>query len=269
MRAIWKGSINFGLVAIPISLFPATRQDDLKFRLLRDSDHSPINYKRVAEADGKEVPWDHIVKGHEHKKGEYVVLRDEDFKRVDIEATQTVDIMNFVKLEEINPMLFHKPYYMEVGKGGDRAYSLLLDALTKSKQVGIAKVVIKTRQYLAAIKPQDTLLVLELMQFSHEIQDDGQVRTPKTRKVSPAEHKMATDLIKSMTTKWNEEDYDDEYQNALEKLIERKIAAGDKPLKKEPASKPKKTGDKDLVEMLKQSLASRKTKRKTNVPVHK
>jgi DNA end-binding protein Ku len=116
MRAIWKGTISFGLVNIPVSLYPATRREELKFRLLRASDLSPVNYQRVAEADGKEVPWDQIVKGYEYEKGKFVVIREEDFKRVDVEATQTVDIVNFIKLDAVNPLLFYKPYYMEVGQ---------------------------------------------------------------------------------------------------------------------------------------------------------
>src|SRR6202041_2828202 len=122
MRAIWKGTISFGLVSIPISLFAATRREEIKFRLLRGSDLSPVNYKRVAESDGKEVPWDKIVKGYEYEKGKCVVLKDEDFARVDVEATQTVDITSFVKLDEVNPIFFHKPYCMEPQKGGDKAY---------------------------------------------------------------------------------------------------------------------------------------------------
>ncbi len=118
-RAIWKGSISFGLVNIPIALYPATRREELKFRLLRKSDLSPVNYKRVAEKDGKEVAWDQIVKGYEYEKGKYVLLKDEDFQRVDLEATQTVDIKDFVDQEEIDPMFFYKPYYLEPQKGGD------------------------------------------------------------------------------------------------------------------------------------------------------
>src|ERR1700744_6018026 len=129
MRAIWTGAISFGLVSIPISLYPATRREDLSFHLLRKSDLSPVNYKRVAEADGKEVPWGEIVKGYEYEKGKFIVLKDDDFRRVDIEATQTVDIEQFVQLEEVNPVFFHKPYYMEPTKGGDKAYVLLRDAL--------------------------------------------------------------------------------------------------------------------------------------------
>src|ERR1700730_212388 len=154
MRAIWKGAISFGLVNIPIALYPATRREELKFRFLRASDLSPVNYKRVAEADGKEVPWDQIVKGYEYEKGKFVALKDEDFKRADIEAAQTVDIINFVELDEVDPLLFYKPYYMESGRGGDKAYALLREALAKSGKIAIAKVVIRVRQHLAAIKAQ-------------------------------------------------------------------------------------------------------------------
>src|SRR5437867_1803305 len=156
-RAIWKGSISFGLVNIPIALYPATRREELKFRLLRKSDLSPVNYRRVAEKDGKEVPWDQIVKGYEYEKGKYVVLKDEDFERVDLEATQTVDIQDFVDVDEIDPMFFYKPYYLEPQKGGDKAYALLRDALKDSNKVGIAKVVIKTRQYLAGVKDRKSI----------------------------------------------------------------------------------------------------------------
>src|SRR5712691_8988927 len=128
-RAIWKGSISFGLVNIPIALYPATRREELKFRLLRQSDLSPVNYKRVAEKDGKEVPWGQIVKGYEYERGKFVVLNEKDFQRVDLEATQTVDIQDFVEVDEIDPMFCYKPYYLEPQKGGDKAYALLRNAL--------------------------------------------------------------------------------------------------------------------------------------------
>src|SRR6185295_12262004 len=154
MRAIWKGSISFSLINIPIALYPATRREELKFRLLRSTDLSPVNYKRVAEADGKEVKWDQIVKGYEYEKGKFVVLKEEDFARVDVEATQTVDIMSFVNMDDVNPLLFYKPYYLETGKGGDKAYVLLREALVESGKIALAKVVIRSRQHLAAVKPQ-------------------------------------------------------------------------------------------------------------------
>src|ERR1700735_5024686 len=181
MRSLWKGSISFGLVTIPISLFPATRREELKFRLLRASDLSPVNYKRVAEADGKEVAWDQIVKGYEYEKGKYVVLKDEDFARVDVEATQTVEIVQFVQLTEVDPLLFYKPYYMEVEKGGDKAYNLLRQGLAGSGRIAVAKVVIKTRQHLAAIKPQERGLMLELMRFPEEILDTSEFRAPAAK----------------------------------------------------------------------------------------
>src|SRR6476469_6419132 len=154
MRALWKGAISFGLVTIPVSLYPATRREELKFRLLRKSDQSPVNYKRVAENDGKEVPWDQIVKGYEYEKGKFVLIKEEDFARVDVESPQTVDIKNFVALDEVDPLLFYKPYYLEAAKGGDKAYVLLRDALMDSAKIAIAKVVIRTRQHLSAVKPQ-------------------------------------------------------------------------------------------------------------------
>src|ERR1700742_1967635 len=145
MRPIWSGSISFGLINIPVALMAAAQRDELKFRLLRSADLSPVNYQRVAEADGKEVPWDQIVKGYEYEKGKFVVLKEEDFKRVDVEATQTVDIMDFVEASEINPLFFNKPYYMESTKTSAKAYELLRSALQDSGKIGIAKVVIKTR----------------------------------------------------------------------------------------------------------------------------
>ena len=178
MRALWKGAITFGLVNIPVSLFPATRREELKFRQLRASDQSPVNYKRVAEADGKEVPWEQIVKGYEYEKGKFVILKDEDFARVDVEATQTVDIMNFVSIDEVDPLLFYKPYYLEVAKGGDKAYVLLRDALVDAGKIAIAKVVIRTRQHLAAVKPQEKGLMLELMHFPKELMDVSEFNEP-------------------------------------------------------------------------------------------
>src|SRR5262245_41699671 len=172
MRAIWKGAISFGLVNIPVGLYPATRAgNELKFRLLRTSDLSPIKYKRVAETDSKEVAWEDIVKGFEHQKGEFVVLEEEDFKRVQITSNQTVDIREFVDLDQIDPMFFDQPYFLAPEKGGANAYGILREALKRTEKVGIAKVVIKTREHLAAVKPLGDALVLELMHFSDEVAD--------------------------------------------------------------------------------------------------
>src|SRR6266446_2882326 len=276
-RAIWKGSISFGLVNIPIALYPATRREELKFRLLRKSDLSPVNYKRVAEKDGKEVPWDHIVKGYEYEKGKYVVLKDEDFERVDLEATQTVDIQDFVDVDEIDPMFFYKPYYLEPQKGGDKAYALLRDALKDSKKVGIAKVVIKTRQYLAGVKPEDGALVLELMHFADELADMSKLHIPKKVEVGKREMTMAKSLIDSMSSKWNPEKYKDDYREALMEVIEEKVEASGKEIEEKPRKAPKPTKVIDLVSVLQKSLeetggkkkATTKLRRKQKQPAKK
>jgi DNA end-binding protein Ku len=222
-----------------------------------------VNYKRVAEADGKEVPWDQIVKGYEYEKGKFVIIKEEDFARVDVEATQTVDIINFVSLAEVDPLLFYKPYYLEVGKGGDKAYVLLRDALMDTGKIAIAKVVIRARQHLAAVKPQKKGLILELMHFPQELADNSEFKAPAEKTVGKAEMQMARQLIASMTTKWQPEDYKDEYHEALEKLIEDKIHHGDHELPK-PAKKRAATNVIDLVSVLQKSLQQQgKTPAKT------
>ena len=276
-RAIWKGSISFGLVNIPIALYPATRREELKFRLLRKADLSPVNYKRVAEKDGKEVPWDQIVKGYEYEKGKYVVLQEDDFQRVDLEATQTVDIQDFVDLEEIDPMFFYKPYYLEPQKGGDKAYALLRDALKDTNKVGVAKVVIKTRQYLAGVKPEDDALVLELMHFADELADPAKLHVPRKLEVGKREMNMAKSLIGSMTSKWQPEKYKDDYRKALMDVIEEKVEAGGKEIEEKPRKAPKPTKVIDLVSVLQKSLeqtgtkktASTKSRRKQKQPAKK
>jgi DNA end-binding protein Ku len=258
MRVLWKGAITFGLVTIPVSLYPATHREELKFRLLRASDHSPVNYKRVAEADGKEVPWNQIVKGYEYEKGKFVILKEEDFARVDVEATQTVDIINFVDLAEVDPLLFYKPYYLEVGKGGDKAYVLLRDALMDTGKIAIAKVVIRARQHLAAVKPQKKGLMLELMHFPRELVDVSEFDQPAEKTIGKAEMQMAKQLISSMSTDWHPEEYTDEYHEAMEKLIEEKIEHPDQAAPK-PAKKPKATNVIDLVSVLQKSLQQTKS----------
>lgn len=255
MRPIWKGSISFSLITIPINLYPASRREELKFRLLRASDLSPVNYKRVAETDGREVPWNQIVKGYEYDHGKFVVLKDEDFRRVDVEATQTIDIIDFVRLEEINPIYFDTPYYLAPQKAGAKAYALLRDALKKTERVGIAKVVIKTRQHLAAIKPQNNALVLELMHFADELVKPSNLKIPASLDVGTKELEMASDLINRMTDAWDPEKYTDDYRSALKDLIQEKVEHGGKT---PPDSGPKKKRPPnvvDLASILQESLA--------------
>jgi DNA end-binding protein Ku len=269
MRAIWKGSISFGLVNIPIALYPATRKEELKFRLLRVTDQSPVNYKRVAEKDGKEVPWEQIVKGYEYEKGKFVVLNEKDFQRVDLEATQTVDIQDFVEIEEIDPMYFYKPYYLEPQKGGDKAYVLLREALADGKKVGIAKVVIKTRQYLAGVKALKHALVLELMHFAQELADAEKLRVPKKLEVGKREKDMAKALVDSMTSKWDPEKYHNDYREALMEVIEEKVESGEKKIEEKPKATKESTKVINLVAVLRESLAKAQgTKKKKSVPKH-
>jgi DNA end-binding protein Ku len=253
MRPLWKGTISFGLVTIPVSLYPAIAREELKFRMLRKSDLSPINYKRVAESDGKEVPWDQIVKGYEHEKGKFVVLKEEDFARVDVEATQTVDIINFVALKDVDPLLFYKPYYLEVGKGAQKAYVLLRDALVGAGRIAIAKVVIRARQHLAAVKPQDSGLMLELMHFPDELIDAARFKAPTLKSVGKSEMRMALQLVESMSTRWKPEEYTDDYREALKDLIEKKIEQGDKATPA-PAKKKRPSNVVDLVAILRKSI---------------
>jgi DNA end-binding protein Ku len=268
MRAIWKGSISFGLVNIPIGLYPASRREELSFRQLRKSDLSPINYKRVAEVDHKEVPWEEIVKGYEYEKGQFVVVTDEDFKRANVEATQTVEITDFVSLDEIDPMFFDKPYYLEPQKGGKKAYALLRDTLKETGKVGIAKVVLKTKQHLAAVKPKGHALVLELMHFAEELLEPNELDLPKDEAIGKKELDMAKMLVESMTSKWQPDKFKDQYTQQLKKVIEEKVEAGGKEL---PAPKGKAkppTNVVDLVAILKKSIeessaATGKTKKKT------
>ena len=177
MRPIWKGSISFGLVYIPIAVYPATREEKLSFRQLRATDLSPIKYKKVAEADAKEVAADQIVKGYEYERGHFVIMKDEDFAKVKIESTHSIDITDFVELEQVDPKFFYKPYFLEAQKGGEKAYGLLHKALAGTGKIGIAKVVISNREHLASVKPDGLFLVLELMHFASEILTPAELKS--------------------------------------------------------------------------------------------
>lgn len=256
MRAIWKGSISFGLVNIPVALHNASRVEELKFRLLRGGDLSPVNYKRVAQADGKEVPWDKIVKGYEYEKGKFVVLKDEDFKRVDLEAADTIDIIDFVDVAEINPVFFYKPYYLEPLKGGAGAYTLLRKVLAETKRAGISKVIIRTRQHLAAVKCSEDLLMLELIRFENELVPSSAIKIPDEKKnVNAREVTLAKTLVNQMTESWDPSRYTDDYRSALMKLIDKKIAAGGKSLPAEKGKPKRATNVIDLAAVLRQSLS--------------
>jgi len=195
-RAIWKGSITFGLVNIPVGLYSAETRDEIHFKMLDKKTMSPIHYKRVSEDSGKEVDWNDIVRGYEFSPGKYVVMSDEDLKRAAPEATQTIDIVDFVDLDEISPLYFDKPYYLGPDKKGTKAYALLREVLRRTNKVGIAKVVIRTRQYLSAVVARGDVLTLELLRYAHELRDPGELDVPSGKQgVSDRELEMAERLV--------------------------------------------------------------------------
>ncbi|MFZ1218141.1 MAG: Ku protein [Chthoniobacterales bacterium] len=252
MRAIWKGSISFGLVYIPIAVYPATREEKLSFRQLRATDLSPIKYKKVAEVDSKEVGADQIVKGFEYERGQYVVMKEEDFAKVRIESTHSIDITDFVELGQVDPKFFYKPYFLEPQKGGEKAYALLHKALSGTAKIGIAKVVISNREYLASVKPDGLFLVLDLMHFASEILSPEELKNGSVTAITDKELKMAQSLVESMSVAWEPEKYRDEYRTAVMDLIEKK--AQHKEVAAKPATAVRATNVVDLVKVLQESL---------------
>lgn len=227
-RPIWNGTISFGLLNIPVQLHSGERSVDLHFRLLDSRDNNPVRYERVNVETGEEVPWKEIVKGFEYSKGSYVVIDEEEIRKEAPEATEAVEIEAFVDRQSINPMYFEKPYYLVPGKKAEKGYVLLREVLSKTDKVGIARVVIRTRQYLAALLPLDDALVLNLMRFPQELVKADEFNLPsgtaKSLRVTPKEMEMASQLLESMTVEWNPEDYADEFRARLRKLIDERVA---------------------------------------------
>jgi DNA end-binding protein Ku len=236
-----------------VAVYPATREEKLSFRQLRSTDLSPIKYKKVAEADAKEVAADQIVKGFEYERGRYVVLKDEDFEKVRIESTHSIDITDFVEVEQVDPKFFYKPYFLEAQKGGEKAYAVLHKALSGTGKIGIAKVVISNREHLAAVKPDGLFLILELMHFASEILSAEILKNGSTTAVGDKELKMAQALIEGMSVPWEPEKYQDEYRTALLEIIEQK--AKNKQIPGKPAPAPAPTNVVDLVKVLQESLS--------------
>lgn len=262
MRAIWKGNISFALVSIPISLFSATRRNELSFHYLHKKDMSPVSYKKFCDTEDVEVPWEEITRGYEYEKGQYIEITDEDLDKADIELTKTIQIVEFVQEEEIDPLFFDKPYYLEPQKGGDRAYALMRDALAKSKKVGIAKVVLKSREHLAAVKAIDDMMTLQTMRFAHEIVDTGSLNLPKAAEVSQKEMDLANMLIDSMSDKFDPKKYKDDYYDKVMGIIQMKVAGVSPAAPAAAAPRPGKVID--LMEVLKQSLGETKKAKKSH-----
>lgn len=228
--SIWKGSISFGLLNIPVSLQKAQEGHDLSFSMLDEKDLSPIKYKKVSAKDGKEVPWGRIVKGYEYEKGQYVIMSKEDLKAANPKATQTIDIEDFVDFDDIDLMFLEKPYYLVPQKAGIKGYFLLVEALKKTNKVAISKIIIRTKMHLAMVMTKGDYLVLELLRFGHEVLDVDEVEylsDIQKPKFSPKEIKMAEELIKGMSAKWNPDQYKDTYNDDVMKIIKMKIKAGE------------------------------------------
>lgn len=259
-HAIWKGSISFGLVTIPVGLYTAESRDEIDLDLLDERDMAPIGYQRINKVTGKPVESEHIVKGYKVESGDYVIVTEEDIAAANVEATQTVEILEFVAREEIDPAYFERPYYVAPLKGGAKAYALLREALRRSGRVGIGQLVIRTRQYVAAVYPQDDAIVVDLLRYAHELRGTDELDLPKSaksEKLSDKELQMAARLVESMVGSWQPERFQDTYRDDLLALIHEKAKRGGAEPLREVPERPEPAGGEvvDLMELLKRSMA--------------
>jgi DNA end-binding protein Ku len=257
-RAMWKGAISFGLVTIPVSVYPATEEKTLRFNQLHDEDGGRIRMKRVCSVDGEEVGYEHIVKGYEYEKDRYVILTDEDFEAIPVESSRAIDIVQFVDLDEIDPMLYKKSYYLVPEETGAKAYSLLREALNKAGKVGIAKVSFRDKEHLAALRFRDDAFVLETMFWPDEIREADFGGVDVSTKVRSNELEMAQTLIENLTADWEPTEFTDEYRESLLRVVEAKINGEEiEVVEAEPTAKVV-----DLMEALKASVAAAKKETK-------
>jgi DNA end-binding protein Ku len=264
-RGLWKGAISFGLVHVPVELFSAEkRSSELDLSMLDKRDLAPVGYKRYNKASGEDVPWAEIVKGYEYEDGKYVVLSEEDFRRANVEASRTVEIVAFVEREAVPPKYYRMPYYLAPGKRGEKAYALLRETLHKAGKIGIATVVIRTRQYLAAVYPENEVLMMDTLRYADELRDVEDLGIPaaslKGPKVTAKEIDLALRLVEDMAEKWQPGKYKDTYREDLLKRIEQKVKAGQTKEITEPEKEPRAAGGAeviDLMALLKKSVASK------------
>jgi DNA end-binding protein Ku len=253
MAAIWKGSLTFGLVNIPVELKTAVRAGHISFRLLHKEDLSPVKYERICQAEGEPVPWNEIVKGYEYEKGKFVVLTDEDFKTAALEQSKTIDILDFVKEDEIDPRYFETPYYLVPAKGGEKPYALLREAIRQTGSVGIGKIIIRQIQHLAAVKVVGDALVLEIMRFANELVDAKEFSFPSREAIRPQELQMAEQLVANLAEPFDPTRYTDEYRANLMKIIKAKMK-GKKVKLEEPEGEAPDSDVLDLMSRLRASL---------------
>ncbi|MDQ3025546.1 MAG: Ku protein [Pseudomonadota bacterium] len=261
-RELWKGAIQFGLVHIPVSLFPAEQRDDLSFTMLDRRDLQPVGYKRFNKSTGDEVPYEEIVKGFEYEDGHFVTLEKEDFKRANVESTQTVEIVGFIDRKSLSPFFFEAPYYLAPGKHGDKGYTLLRETLVRTGRVGLATVVIRTREHIAALYAVDNVLVLNTLRYANELRDPKDLDVPgdlKSAKVTPKELDMAERLVEDMAIDWDPAKYHDTYRDDLMKLIEEKAAGK---TRRAPKAKRAWAGAEviDFAALLERSLTAKRSK---------
>ena len=257
-RSMWKGSIAFGLVNIPVELYSAVRDHRPKFRLLHAKDEAPVRYERVCQTEGKPVAWEDLVKGYEYAKGQFVVLTKDDFKTAAVEKTRTIDILDFVDPKEVDERYFETPYYLQAGKGADRAYALLREAIRDSGRIGIAKLILRDTQHLAAVEAIGDALVLTMMRFSDELADLGEFTFPKKTEIRAAELKMARQLVDTLASTWDPAKYTDEYKENLMRVINAKVK-GKAPKLHAMESTPQGAEVVDLMARLRASLEGKKT----------
>jgi DNA end-binding protein Ku len=236
MRSIWSGAISFGLIYIPVRLYTGAQDQSLSFNQLRRGDNCRIRYVRVCKETGEEVPYEDIVKGYEYKKGEYVVLEDEDFERANLKKSKTIEIVNFVDSHEVDEKFLEKPYYLEPDKGAQKVYTLLREALKQSKKVGIARFVLRTREHMALLKAEEEVIVLNQMRFANEVRSPEGLDLPKMdEKVNERELEMAVKLVDQLSESWDPEQYKDTYTEDLMRIIQEKLEGKElEPLGEEP-----------------------------------
>lgn len=257
MRAIWSGAISFGLVNIPVKLYSAAGEEKISFELLAKPDFSKVKYKKVAASDGRDLENDEIIKGYEFSKDKYVIMEDSDFEKVNISKSKAIDLINFVKEEEIDPVYYEKPYYLEPDKNSEKPYALLREALANSKKIGIARFVIRNKEHLGAIKTVGDILLLNQMRYYKDIRSYGELNLPKKDIASSEEVEMAENLIEQLTEHFKPEKFHDSYIEELKKVIEEK--ANGKVIETK-GEKPEATKVDDLMATLKESLKASRSK---------